>query len=110
MICVEKGSELPKGHSQRKYKGRLVFQGNNVQDEYRDWAIFNDMGSSAAPLEGAKVIDMYGLQPGFTIQTADADQAYIQAWLKNYTVSKDKDSNGKKVNIPCSTWVTIRSS
>ena len=32
-ICVEKGSEVPKGNPLRKFKGRTVFQGNNVQDE-----------------------------------------------------------------------------
>ena len=29
-ICVEKGSELPAGDANRKFKGRYVFQGNNV--------------------------------------------------------------------------------
>ena len=29
-ICVEKGSELPVGDPARKYKGRVVFQGNQV--------------------------------------------------------------------------------
>ena len=32
-ICVEKGSELPKGNPLRKFTGRTVFQGNNAQDE-----------------------------------------------------------------------------
>jgi hypothetical protein len=32
-ICVEKGSELPLGDPMRKFKGRTVFQGNNVKDE-----------------------------------------------------------------------------
>ena len=44
MICVEKGSELCIGSPDRKFKGRCVFQGNNVKDEQRDWAIFNDLG------------------------------------------------------------------
>ena len=29
-ICVEKNSELPHGHPRRKFKGRVVFQGNRV--------------------------------------------------------------------------------
>ena len=29
-ICVEKGSELPYGDPGRKFKGRVVFQGNEV--------------------------------------------------------------------------------
>ena len=32
-ICVEKNSEQPKGHPSRKYKGRVVFQGNRVFDQ-----------------------------------------------------------------------------
>ena len=35
-ICVEKGSELPQGDPMRKFKGRTVFQGNNVKDEAAD--------------------------------------------------------------------------
>ena len=31
-ICVLKGSELPGGHINRKWKGRVVFGGNNVND------------------------------------------------------------------------------
>ena len=34
-ICVEKGSELPRGHADRKFKGRVVLGGNNVTDEVR---------------------------------------------------------------------------
>ena len=37
-ICVLKGSELPEGDPRRKYKGRTVFQGNNVFDENSDYA------------------------------------------------------------------------
>ena len=43
MLCVEKGAEKMLPAAQRNYKGRLVFQGNNVQDEFRDWAIFNEL-------------------------------------------------------------------
>ena len=35
-ICVEKNAELPAGHPNRKFKGRVVFQGNNVKDENWD--------------------------------------------------------------------------
>ena len=39
-ICVEKGSELPPGDPNRKFKGRVVFQGNDVKDENYDYALF----------------------------------------------------------------------
>ena len=41
-ICVEKGSEQPKGNPARKFKGRVVYQGNQVKDENWDVAIFSD--------------------------------------------------------------------
>ena len=62
-ICSLKGSELPKGHPQRKYKGRSVFQGNQVRDENADHAIFAELGSSPASMEAGKIIDVFGSQP-----------------------------------------------
>ena len=32
-ICTEKGSELPTGDPNRKFKGRVAFQGNNIPDQ-----------------------------------------------------------------------------
>ena len=47
-ICVEKNSEDP---STRKYKGRVVFQGNHVMNHLYEDAQFQDMGSAPATLE-----------------------------------------------------------
>ena len=80
-ICVEKGSELPIGNPGRKFKGRAVFQGNNVRDQNFDWAVFQELGSSPASLTASKIADGYGLASGNTIQQADAEQAYINATL-----------------------------
>ena len=81
-ICSVKGDELPEGHPQRKWKGRSVFQGNNVQDENHDHAIFAELGSSPASMEAGKVIDVFGSQPGYSKQQADSRQAYTQALFK----------------------------
>ena len=78
-ICSQKGSELPKGHPDQKWKGRSVFQGNKVSDENDDHAIFAELGSSPASMEAAKIIDVFGSQPGYSKQQADARQAYTQA-------------------------------
>ena len=43
-ICVVKHSEDPK---KRKYKGRVVFQGNNIRDEFGLQEFFLDQGSGA---------------------------------------------------------------
>ena len=77
--CYEKGAELEPGNPLRKFKGRTVFQGNNVRDENSDHALFAELGSSPASMEAAKLLDAYGSQPGFSKQQADAIQAYIQA-------------------------------
>ena len=77
--CYEKGSELPETDPRRKFKGRTVFQGNNMRDENSDHALFNELGSSPASMEAAKLLDAFGSQPGFSKAQADAIQAYIQA-------------------------------
>ena len=80
-ICVEKGSELPKGNPGRKCKGRVVFQGNDVKDENWNQALFQDLSSSPATMEAGKAADAYGLFTGHTVEQCDAEQAYIQSRL-----------------------------
>ena len=77
--CYEKGSELPADDPRRKFKGRTVFQGNNVRDQDSDHALFAELDSSPASMEAAKLLDAFGSQPGFSKAQADAIQAYIQA-------------------------------
>ena len=74
-----KGAELKQGDPNRKYKGRSVFQGNKVLDENADHALFAEMSSSPASMEAGKILDVFGSQPGYVIQQADAKQAYTQA-------------------------------
>lgn len=81
-LCFEKNAELAKDDPKRKYKGRVVFLGNRVQDENWAQALFQDLGSSPATMEAGKTVDAYGCIPGNAIQQADAEQAYIQADLK----------------------------
>ena len=80
-ICVEKNSELPLHHPKRKFKGRVVFQGNRVTNQNWEAAMFQDLGSCPATMEASKAADFYGLAPGFAVEIADAVQAYIQAEL-----------------------------
>ena len=81
-IVVEKGSELPKGSEGRKFKGRIVFMGNNIRTQFGDIALFQDVASSPATLESSKVVIMHGLLQGNVIEQADAMQAYVQAKLE----------------------------
>ena len=78
-LCVEKRSELPP--EQRKYKGRVVFQGNNVQDESGLAAVFSDQGSSASFISMSKMIDIISMLPGCCGGQADAPSAYTQVLL-----------------------------
>ena len=79
-ICVEKNAALEP--SLRKFKGRVVFQGNQVYDQDHNYAIFQDLGSSLATLQAAKVVDFFGALLGQRIEIADAEQAYIQVDMK----------------------------
>eukprot|EP00969_Alexandrium_andersonii_P134934 5969506-Alexandrium_andersonii.AAC.1 len=67
-ICVEKNSELESTSPLRKYKYRVVFQGNRVVDQNYDAAIFQDLGSTPATLEASRVADAYGAQPDFSTE------------------------------------------
>jgi hypothetical protein len=80
-ICVEKGSELPKGSPGRKMEGRVVFQGNGVLDQNYDIAIFKDLGSAPATMEAGKCVDAYGLIAGHDTEQADGESAYTQTEL-----------------------------
>lgn len=82
-ICVEKSSELNAGDPRRKFKGRVVFQGNRARDQKVDVSIFQDLGGYPANVESARVADWHGCLPGHPIDAADADQACMQADLKD---------------------------
>ena len=75
-FVVEKNHELSPDDPKRKFKGRSVFQGNQVRDEHGEWAIFQDLGSCPASMEASRYGDAYGLFPGHCSQQADAEQAY----------------------------------
>ena len=79
-ICVEENSE--QSERLRKFKGRVVFQGNRVVNQYWEQAQFEDMGSSLATLEASISADAYECFDGNDTEMADAEQAYIQATLK----------------------------
>jgi hypothetical protein len=80
-ICVEKNAELPQGDPRRKFKGRVVFQGNNVKDAYNDWAIFEELSSAPPTMHAGKAADAFGCFPEYTTEIADAESAYTQAEL-----------------------------
>ena len=80
-ICVEKNYQLPKGHPNRKFKGRSVLLGNQVKNQFWEAAFFQDLGNSPATFEASRWADFYGCLPGNDVKLADAIQAYIQTIL-----------------------------
>ena len=79
-------------------------QGNKVSDENDDHTICTKkLGSSPASREAAKIIDVFGSQPGYSKQQADARQAYTQAlftgietWVRLPRNRRPKEWNGMK--------------
>jgi hypothetical protein len=82
-ICVEKNAELPLGDPRRKFKGRVVFQGNQFRDQGNEEAL----GSSPATMEAGKSCDCYSLFPGHAVEQADAESAYTQSRLGGSVVT-----------------------
>ena len=79
-----------------------------VCDENHEAALFNELGSSPATLEGAKAVDCYGCLPGHVTEAADAKRAYTQALLGQLTPNGKPGADGAD---PClvttTTWVTL---
>ena len=80
-ICVETNAELPESDLRRKFKGRVVFQGNNVWGSNFDYAIFQELSSNPATMDAANAADLVSLFPGNSAMQADATQAYTQSEL-----------------------------
>ena len=80
-ICVEKNSELADGDPRKKFKGRVVFEGCSVRDEFGNWALFQEMSSCPATMEAAKAADAYGMFEDHDVELADGESAYTQALL-----------------------------
>ena len=74
MVC--KNWEDPALH---KMKYRVVFQGDQVKTQNLEVALFQDLGSAPVSMDGANCIIAAGMQKGYVIQQADAEQAYTQA-------------------------------
>ena len=79
---MEKNYELPPEHPSRKFKGRVVFQGNRVVNQNWEAAVFQDLGSAPATMDASRAADCFGASPGYCTEIADAEQAYIQAELR----------------------------
>ena len=75
-LCHLRHAELIKAN--QKYKGRVVFRGDDVKDETGFYAVFTEQGASASQVAAAKFRDTIARMPGMTGQAADAVKAYSQ--------------------------------
>ena len=80
-LCHLKHAELDVQH--QKYKGRVVFRGDQVKDETGFYAVFTEQGASASQMVAAKFLDSLARMPGMKGQAADAVKAYTQVSLLN---------------------------
>lgn len=78
-LCVEKHSELEE--AKRKYKGRVVFGGHRVFDDFGIAAEFLDQGSGASFLTASKLCDAVAMMPGCRGEQSDAPSASTQSKL-----------------------------
>ena len=62
-LCTEKNSEQPLGHPSRKYKGRVVLQGNRVVSQNWQRAIFEDLGNAPATMDASRAVTAMGVRP-----------------------------------------------
>jgi hypothetical protein len=81
-LCYQKGSELPDGHPDKKYRARTVFLGNQVVDEYFQEAEMEGLGSAPPAMSDARAIQACALFPDYCHMISDADAAYLQTWLQ----------------------------
>ena len=84
-ICVEKNHEHPEDDPNRKYKGRVVFEGCFVKDQANHWAMFSEATSCPATMAAGKMCDAYGMLPGHALQVSDGESAYTQGKLLGST-------------------------
>lgn len=75
LICVEKNRELPDGDARKKFKGRVVFGGDDVWDQNLAVAMFQELSTSPATIEATKTADLHGLCGNNMCEQADAVQA-----------------------------------
>lgn len=80
-LCFQKNSELEDGDPLKMYKGRHVCLGNNVKDQYFQFATFENLSSGPPILEAWMAVDAVSLQDGYEGTASDANSAYTQEFL-----------------------------
>lgn len=77
IASIKHWESIPK----RKYKGRLVFRGDDVRDTWGGAARFGEMFATPTNIQAINLAIYYGLLEGNTLRAADCCKAYLQAML-----------------------------
>ena len=80
-LCHEKHAEKLRKKSEKEFKGRVVFRGDQVKDQSGNYAVFAEQGTSSSSLASAKMLDYVARLPGNNGEDADATSAYTQTQL-----------------------------
>ncbi len=62
-------------------KGEPLFLGDNVRDEYFNWAEFAELSSNPPSMEASRAVDAVGSLDGYRLKYGDAKGAYTQSYL-----------------------------
>ena len=73
-LCHLKHAELAK--EIQRYKGIIVFRGDDVTDKEGYYAVFSEQGTSASHMTATAMIDAIARMPGCKGLDADAVSAY----------------------------------
>ena len=104
-ICHLKNAELEAKH--QKYKGRVVLQGDIVEDDSGSYAVFTEQGSSASQMTAAKIMDIISRIPGCAGQSADTVAAYIQVKVEDAHKLFKKSQIGVSRHLDSSTTTQL---
>ena len=96
ILAHVKGAEL--AESQQSYKGRLVYAGDRIRDEFNDAPSFESFGHAPAALAAVRTAVTFGATPGFTTVVLDAERAYLQAVLPS-------DMAANWIELPREAWL-----
>jgi hypothetical protein len=80
-ICSIKFHEMAQEYW--KYKGRIVFRGDDVKDEYGAPAVFQNLSASPTGVHTTNSTIVWGSLPGHSVQVSNAIRAYIQSTLNS---------------------------
>ena len=84
-----------------KYKGRVVFRGDQVKDHTGKFAVFIDQSTTASQMMGIKFLDVVARMPGCDGEDSDAVAAYTQVNLNEI----DQLFGPEARNIQAETWL-----